>query len=445
MPLAQPMRSSAAIRSFATALSATILIGAGPCGGDAATRPEDLVASVRITATISNPRVGEVTVLGATGVNTGGVQVPNAVCTMNSGDPSILLLVGEGGIWKGYGTSPGTVVVTARCAEKESTITITVRPIQVTLTVNKAGAGNGAVFVNPPGVTPNVAPAGAVAGTALTGSTFVGGTYDAGTTVVITATALAGSTFSTWGGACPAGGAATCTLTLKSNQTVTATFALGDPTRIIAVSGSLAFGSVNIGQSASLSFSITNTGNSTLTVTGMTAPPGGVFAGSWTKGEIPAGASQLVTIIFTPLAAQSYNGTLTVTCDQTSGTNTLPISGTGVGTAPTTGSGKYDGTYDFLFRTPASGGATSTINSPRYINIRNGVISSTDGAISSGTVDAAGAVRFTSVCPINSSTATWTGTMNASAVAGANVGSGGYTCSIAIGGTSNTWQLTQSR
>jgi len=443
MCLAQPSRNAAnALRYFASTMSMAILLGSAGCGGDT-TKPEDLVASVQITATVANPHVGEATILGATAVNAGGVQVPGVQCTMSSANPGILLIVGEGGVWRGTGTSPGTVVVTAKCAGRENTIAITVRPLQVTLTVNKAGAGNGAVFVNPPGGTPNAAPADAVMGAGLAASAFIGSTYDAGTTVVITATALAGSTFSTWGGACAAGGAATCSLTLTSDKTVTATFALGDPTRIIALSGSLAFGTVNIGQSASATFTITNNGNSTLTITGMTAPAGGAYAGTWTSGTIPAGASQLVTIIFTPAAAQSYNGTLTVTGDQTSGTNTLPISGTGAGTA--TGSAKYDGTYDFLFKSPAPGGATVSNNSARYFIIKNGSISSTDGAITSGTVDASGNVRFTSVCPINNSVATWTGTMNVPAVAGANFGSGSYTCSIAIGGSSNTWQGTQSK
>jgi len=72
---------------------------------------------------------------------------------------------------------------------------------------------------------------------------------------------------------------------------------------------------------------ITNLGNATLTVTGMTGPSG--YAASWTTGTIAAGASQLVTITFSPIAAQNYNGTLIVNGDQTGGTNTIAISGTG--------------------------------------------------------------------------------------------------------------------
>ncbi len=63
----------------------------------------------------------------------------------------------------------------------------------------------------------------------------------------------------------------------------------------------------------------------------MTVPSGSssVYAASWTSGTIPAGGNQAVTIRFAPLEARSYNGTFTVNANHTSGTNTIPISGTG--------------------------------------------------------------------------------------------------------------------
>jgi len=63
----------------------------------------------------------------------------------------------------------------------------------------------------------------------------------------------------------------------------------------------------------------------------MTVPSGSgsVYGTSFSSGTIAAGGSQPVTIQFAPTAAQSYSGTLTVNGDQTSGTNTISISGTG--------------------------------------------------------------------------------------------------------------------
>ena len=104
-------------------------------------------------------------------------------------------------------------------------------------------------------------------------------------------------------------------------------------TRVIGLGGNLAFGNVAIGEKASATVTITNTGNAALTVSGMTVP-GGVYTSSFTSGTIAAGASQAVAIQFAPSAAQTYNGSLTVNGDQTNGTNTMPISGTGISATP---------------------------------------------------------------------------------------------------------------
>lgn len=113
-------------------------------------------------------------------------------------------------------------------------------------------------------------------------------------------------------------------------------------------------------------------------------------------------------------------------------------------TIPGTGSPNFDGTYNFFFKYPSPSGQTSRSLS-RYLIINNGVVSSSDNNVT-GSVDHFGAVRFQSPCPINSSTATWTGNMNASAQAGSNFGQGTYTCTIAIGGGSlDSWQATQTQ
>ena len=115
---------------------------------------------------------------------------------------------------------------------------------------------------------------------------------------------------------------------------------------------------------------------------------------------------------------------------------------TGLG-ATSTGVSKFDGAYNFFFKYPSpSGQASRTLT--RYLIISNGVVSSSD-RLASGSVDSFGKITFQTPCPINSSTATWTGTMNASALSGSNFGQGTYTCSIAIGGGSlDSWQANQT-
>lgn len=113
------------------------------------------------------------------------------------------------------------------------------------------------------------------------------------------------------------------------------------------------------------------------------------------------------------------------------------------GPATATGVAQFDGTYNFFFKYPSpSGTASRTLT--QYLYINNGVVTSSDG-LSSGSVDHFGAIQFQTPCPINSSTATWTGNMNASAQSGSNFGQGTYTCSIAIGGGSlDSWQANQA-
>jgi uncharacterized protein YkwD len=102
---------------------------------------------------------------------------------------------------------------------------------------------------------------------------------------------------------------------------------------VVSLSGSLAFGTVDIGKTSDLTLTIGNSGTGTLSVTGITGPGG--YTLNWTSGTIAPGGSQHVTVRFAPTAAQTYSGTLEVIGDHTSGTNTTSLSGTGATPAPT--------------------------------------------------------------------------------------------------------------
>lgn len=116
-------------------------------------------------------------------------------------------------------------------------------------------------------------------------------------------------------------------------------------TRVIGVSGNLAFGDVPVGSSRDLSYTITNTGNATLTVTS-TSVSGGLasqLSATWTNGTIAPGASQTVTVRFQPTTPGSYSGTVTVNGDQTSGSNTIAISANATGASA---QGSWSGRYE---------------------------------------------------------------------------------------------------
>lgn len=97
-------------------------------------------------------------------------------------------------------------------------------------------------------------------------------------------------------------------------------------TRIISLSGSLSFGNVTVGQSSTKTLTISNNGNSPLSVSSVVAPPG--FLSNYT-GTIQPGKSENVSISFSPLNVQSYDGNVTVNSDATSGPKTIAITGNG--------------------------------------------------------------------------------------------------------------------
>lgn len=94
----------------------------------------------------------------------------------------------------------------------------------------------------------------------------------------------------------------------------------------ITLSGNMNFGNVTVGSTATSTLTIANSGASPLTITSITYPAG--FTGNFASGTIAAGGSQAVTVTFAPTAAQAYTGNVTVAGNQSTGTNTIAISGT---------------------------------------------------------------------------------------------------------------------
>jgi uncharacterized membrane protein len=130
------------------------------------------------------------------------------------------------------------------------------------------------------------------------------------------------------------------TVTVSSDKTsggntiaISGTATNPPPTRVIALSGSLVFGSVLAGSSTPLTLVISNTGNATLTVSNIDYPTG--FSGDFPSGTIAAGAAHNVTVTFSPNTAGGFGGTITVGSDATAGVNTVAASGTATNPPPT--------------------------------------------------------------------------------------------------------------
>ncbi len=100
----------------------------------------------------------------------------------------------------------------------------------------------------------------------------------------------------------------------------------------------LEYGTVVVGATTSKSFTVTNTGGTTVTVTKSKPPIGGAFAASTSLPEgttIPPGASVTETVQFTPSVIGPASGVWLINGDDTSGLHEVRFSGTGVvGEAP---------------------------------------------------------------------------------------------------------------
>ena len=87
--------------------------------------------------------------------------------------------------------------------------------------------------------------------------------------------------------------------------------------KIIGLEADLAFGDVEVGKSLDRQLHVINSGTAPLTISGMTGPEG--YSASPTSGVVQPGQFLNVTVRFSPTDARTYNGTLTVNGDQTSG------------------------------------------------------------------------------------------------------------------------------
>jgi hypothetical protein len=125
-------------------------------------------------------------------------------------------------------------------------------------------------------------------------------------------------------------GSQTPNIVANQTTTVTGTYSPVNGS-VISLSGDLAFGAAAVGTELDNFLTIHNLGTGTLHVTNVICPAG--FTGLC-SGSIAAGGSTDVLIAFLPTLPASYCGTIVVTSDAGSGTNTIAVSGNGTSTDP---------------------------------------------------------------------------------------------------------------
>jgi hypothetical protein len=155
------------------------------------------------------------------------------------------------------------------------------------------------------------------------------GWLNSGVSANISSTASNGYVLSGWAGSGSgsySGNDNPASITMNGPITETASFAV-IPTRHISLTGDLAFGNVTVGSSSNRMLTISNAGNSPLTVGSISYPCG--FSGDW-SGAISADGSTNLVVMFAPGVATDYSGSLIVDSDATGGGNSLSVSGAGV-------------------------------------------------------------------------------------------------------------------
>ncbi|MEI6862097.1 MAG: MBG domain-containing protein, partial [Verrucomicrobiota bacterium] len=102
-------------------------------------------------------------------------------------------------------------------------------------------------------------------------------------------------------------------------------------TRLLAFGDSLAFGSVPVGTTKTAAFTVSNAGNTLLTVSSLTFPSG-VFTADIKAFSLAPGAAQRILVTFAPQTAGSFGGAAVFGSNVTAGATSVAISGAATAT-----------------------------------------------------------------------------------------------------------------
>ena len=230
------------------------------------------------TATAVTPAIQRTLTVGKSGTGAGSVFGTGISCgsdcteTYTDGTSVTLTATANTGSvftsWTGCNVANGSTCTVFMTGNKNVTATFTLS--QRTLTVGKSGTG-----------------AGSVSGTGISCGSDCSQSYDYGTSVTLTATPDTGSKFTSWTG-CDSANGSTCSVTITTNRSVTAAFALENYT---------------------LTATKTGNGSGTLTASGLSCT-GNTCTGSYTYNTP-------VSITPTPDSRSTFSGW--TGCDSTSG------------------------------------------------------------------------------------------------------------------------------
>jgi hypothetical protein len=156
-----------------------------------------------------------------------------------------------------------------------------------------------------------------------------------------------------------------CNITVSSSPTTIA----GSPSTLTANVSSLNFGSTGLASSAQRSVTLTNTGSSSVTISGVSVSGAGFTASGSASGlTVSPGRTATVSATFSPFTTGSLAGRLTITSNAINSPVTIALSGTGVSSSThsvalswTASSSSVAG-YN-VYVSPSSAGPYSLLNS----------------------------------------------------------------------------------
>ena len=120
-----------------------------------------------------------------------------------------------------------------------------------------------------------------------------------------------------------------------ANKTLTMTFSgtgVADTRAIAATPASLTFGNENLGRSNTLPVTLKNTGNSRVTLSGVTITGSGIITSAVTGTIIAPGQTTTLDVTFAPKTAGTIRGSVKVASNATNSPATITIGGEGIAT-----------------------------------------------------------------------------------------------------------------
>jgi Abnormal spindle-like microcephaly-assoc'd, ASPM-SPD-2-Hydin/Protein of unknown function (DUF1573) len=323
--------------------------GNGSGSGSGSTGQAGVLSPSSTTLAFGNVAVGTtgtqsvtVTNTGTAAVNIAAATIAGAGFTIISGNPSASVPVGQSITVQmqfapvAGGLANGTLTVTSDASNSPLAIALSGTGMQPALTITPASLNFSNVIVGQSS-SQNVTLTNSGNANLTMNLATISGTGFGMTGLALPKTIAAGSNISFSVQFTPTStAAASGTITFTDNatnspQTLTMTgSAVASGSSLVANPGSFNFNNVAVSSSSPETFTLTNSGNATVTINQVSTTGAGFSSTGLTVGQqIAAGASATFTSTFAPTTAGAASGSVTITSTATNPTLTIALSGTG--------------------------------------------------------------------------------------------------------------------